>query len=184
MAATLTDSRLRVGGNFQLQTVAPPQGTASTSTLRNTRQQQGDAYALSFQHGTGSGQCDLYVCQQRTLNAGASETLNLFDGSLVGSAGEATGFATVKAVVVCLIANPDGSTAGSSVTVGNAASNGNQFWFGAATHTATVYRSGAAFQQGDPAGKTVDATHCNLKVANNDGANKVTYQLLIAGVSN
>jgi len=184
MAAFLTDSKLQADGAFTVTGTFPPQGTASTSTLRAAPIRQSRKYVVSFTHGTGAGACNLYVCQQRTLAASTSETLNLFDGSLVGIAREATGFATIKFIQVFLIPNPSGATGATSITIGNAAADVQALWFGGDTHTASVFKDGPAFQQGDPTGKTVDNTNKNLLITNADGTNAATYQILIAGLSN
>jgi hypothetical protein len=76
-----------------------------------------------------------------------------------------------------------GSTNGVSLTVGNPASNGTPLWFGAVTHTYTVKGINAVpFVQGDPAGVTLDATHKNIKVLNDDPSNKLNYLLVLSGV--
>ncbi len=184
MAAFLTDSKLSVQTAFTVSGTVPPQGTASTSTLRSAPIRQTRKSAVAFTHGTAAGACNLYVCQQRSLAASATETLNLFDGTLVGMAREATGFATIKFIQIFLIPNPAGTTGASSITVGNAAADVQALWFGGDTHTVAVFKDGPAFQQGDPTGKTVDNTNKNLKIANDDGSNVATFQILIGGVSN
>lgn len=147
-----------------------------------TRQRAYPRFALTT--GTGSGQMDGFVWTVRELAASASDTLDLYAGSsLFTPFGEVARFQTLKFVWVQQVANPDGSTDGVSLTVGNPVSNGTPLWFGDVTHTYTVKGvSAVPFAQGDPAGVTLDATHKNIKVLNDSGSAKVNYALVLAGV--
>lgn len=139
-----------------------------------------DAQAISF--GTTSGKFDTLIYGDRILAASATETLNLLDGSLLDVFGVAAPLQNVKLVTIYQIANADGATDASSFTIGNAGANFLQLNFGSGTDTWSVYKGGAPFKAGRPAGFTVDGTHRLLKVANADGTNKGTYRLIISGV--
>jgi hypothetical protein len=134
------------------------------------------AQALAF--GTGSGRCDLIVVETRTLAAGVNESLNLYDGSLIGIDGLPAPFRKLKGLFVWV--SSDGDAAG--VTIGSAGTNPHALFFGAATHTWTIFPGGPGLSGGNPAGVTVDATHNALKVLNN-GAVAVTYGVALAGTS-
>ena len=180
----MTGGRFRLTSNVLASITLDPQGTASTSTLRDASVAISVASAFNLAYGTGAGQFNLLVAQQRTLAASANEELNLFDGTLKGYYGEATGFQTIKGIAVGLIVNPGTSVTASSVTIGNASATVHQLWFGADTHTADVFKNGPWFQQGDPTGKTVDNSNKLVKVLNNDGSNSATYFILAVGRSN
>lgn len=168
--------------SFNASETVTPQGTASTSTLATVTNTQIKSWGDQLADGTSSGQIDTVIVQERTLNASASEELNLYDGSLSDINGVSAGLQTVKRVIIYQIANPDGSTASSGMTIGNAGTNPNALWFGATGHTAAVNGlAGVPFMQGDDAGKTVSAGAAALKVLNNDGSNKLTYRIVLGG---
>ena len=160
---------------------APAATSGATVASALSRQTAYPRFALAT--GTGSGQVDGFVWTVRELAASAADTLDLFAGSsLFTPFGEVARFQTLRFVWVQQVANPDGSTNGVSLTVGNPASNGTPLWFGAVTHTYTVKGINAVpFVQGDPAGITLDGSNKNLKVTNDSGTHKVNYLLALAG---
>jgi hypothetical protein len=167
---------------FDLFGTLAAQGTASTLTVPAAVRAAARSVQVRFTFGTGAGQVDTLVVQERALAASASETLDLSDGSLLDIFGEANGLQTLKYLLVTLIANPAGTTGASSLTVGAAASNAHALWLGSGTDTASVVKDGVPLQMGDGTGKAVDGTHKNLKVLNADGTNAATYLLVLAGV--
>lgn len=182
MAATMTSGRFGVSLSLLFNGTMAPPGTATTSTVPSDTRGFTQTYTRTNQYGGTAGLVNVEICQERTLNAGASETLNLFDGSLLDIFNQSGALAKILFICVQLIDNPDGSTAASSITVGNAVSDAHQLWFSAATGTYTVTgTSGTPLFQGDDAGKTVDGTHKNILVANNDGSNKATYRISATG---
>jgi hypothetical protein len=135
----------------------------------------------SLTNGTGTGKADSTIYDIRQLAAAGTETLNFFDGSVLLVDGSATGLQTVKQLIIYQIANPDGTTAASSFTVGNAAATQLVLNLGAAAQTWTGYMDSVPFWAGRKTGYTVDASNKSLKILNNDGANKLTYVLLVEG---
>lgn len=132
----------------------------------------------SLLFGAASGQMNLLVCQSRGLQAGASETLDLFTGTDAKDIdGQTAAFRLLKWAIFWVIAGGDST----GVTVGNAASNAQLMTLGGTTPTATIYPSGPPLLLGSPAGSVVDASHKNLKVLNNSPTALVTYGLLLAG---
>jgi hypothetical protein len=156
-----------------------PQGTAATVSLALPTAEAFGSGSETISFGTGSGQCDIYCAGDFTLNAGASVTWDLFTGTDFKDVfGQTAAFRKLKALFVGITSG--GDTAG--VTVGNAASDVLELWFGAATSTWTIYPSGAPMIGGQPAGLTVDATNKNVKILNN-GAVAVTVRVILAGSS-
>ena len=179
----MTNAQLELAFSLVARGKKAPAGTTGADVVSAlTRQRAYPRFALTT--GTGSGQVDGFVWTVRELAASAADTLDLFAGSsLFTPFGEVARFQTLKFVWVQQVANPDGSTNGVSLTVGNPASNGTPLWFGAVTHTYTVKGINAVpFVQGDPAGITLDATHKNIKVLNDDPSNKLNYLLVLSGV--
>lgn len=133
----------------------------------------------SLTYGTGTGAADLQVVRTATLGAGAAATYDLYTGTdLTDLFGDTAAFRKLKGL--CVWVESGGDAAG--VTVGNAASNAHALFFGATTHTHTVFPAGPPMLGGSPAGVAVDATHKNLKVINN-GAVSVVVGIALAGSS-
>lgn len=160
---------------------APASTSGADVVSALTRQRAYPRFALTT--GTGSGQVDGFVWTVRELAASAADTLDLYAGSsLFTPFGEVARFQTLRFVWVQQVANPDGSTNGVSLTVGNPGSNATKLWFGDATDTYTVKGVNAVpFVQGDPAGVTLDGSNKNMKVTNDSGTHKVNYLLALAG---
>lgn len=131
--------------------------------------------------GTAAGQMNQLVLQERSLAPGASETLDLYDGStgtpaLIDIMRDNVRFRTLRGLALWIL---DGGDA-DGVTIGDAASNAHPLWFGAADQTQTVYPDSGPMTGGQQAGVAVTATVRNVKVTNN-GAESVTYLVAIAG---
>lgn len=179
----MTNAHLELAFSLVGRGKKAPAGTTGADVVSAlTRQRAYPRFALTT--GTGSGQADGFVWTVRELAASASDTLDLYAGSsLFTPFGEVARFQTLKFIWVQQVSNPDGSTNGVSLTVGNPASNGTPLWFGAVTHTYTVKGvSAVPFVQGDPAGVTLDGSNKNLKVTNDSGTHKVNYLLVLSGV--
>lgn len=163
--------------------VLNPQG-GTTTGLSAAKLTQTKTFEETLSFGTGSGQANKFVCTVRSLNAGASETLDLSAGTIDDIFDASGALATLKRIIVIQVANLDGTTAASSITVGNAAANATQLWFGADNDTYTIYGTdGLPFIAGDDAGVTIDGTNKNVLITNNDGANKAAYFIFMAGVA-
>lgn len=135
-----------------------------------------DGATQSLGYGTGSATVTLVVARTAGLGSGASETLNLFDGSLLDVFDKAANFRTLRGVALWV--ESGGSTSG--LTIGAASSNAHPLFFGATTHTATVYPDGPAFTMGSPAGVAVTSTSCNVKLLNNASV-QTRYSLVFIG---
>lgn len=173
--------RLRWQSGFTLAALLDGQGTATGFTLGQAKRQLSKSIASTLAYGTGVGQVDAVVVREDTVNASASLTYDLADSTLLDVFDVATAFQTIKFVWLALIDNPDGTTNATSVTVGNAAADPHQLWFGADAHTAAVFPGGPPFCQGDPTGKTVDGTNNRVLVTNADAANKASWVVVFAG---
>ena len=162
------------------QLAAP--GSVSGSALSSLRASNTVNASTSYTSGTGSGQVDNVVIIDRTLAASASETLNLFTLSgLANLTNEVAGFQTLRAVAVLPIANPDGTAAGTGVKVEPGATNATQLLTGGTSYLLNVRSGTSGFAIADSTGITVDATACNVKVSNLDGALKSSYRLVLSG---
>jgi hypothetical protein len=169
--------------SFSFTGTEDPQGVAG-SGLSPEKKTQVKTFAASLSYGTGSGQADIFICQVRTLNGGASEELDLYDATVTDVFGTGAAFRKVKRVMIWQVANIDGTTASSGMTIGAAATDPAQLWFGATNDTVSVNGvAGMPFVQGDAAGKAIGATSGHVKVANADGVNKLTYLFFAVGTS-
>ena len=126
--------------------------------------------------GTGTDAANQYWSDQRSLSASATETLDL-SGSLTNGLGQTVAFTSVKMLYI-----RNRSTTGSMV-IGNAASNVWATMFGADNDTITI-RPGGVFliACSDATGYAVAAgTDDSFKIANSDGSNSLTYDIVIVG---
>lgn len=182
MAATMTNGRITATSGVQVYGVMTPPGTASASTIPDNVRAFAQTWSNVYQYGTTSGKINTIVCQERTLAGAASESLNLFDGSMLDIFDKDGAISNIKFIMIAQIDNPSGTNA-SSMTVGNAAATIQQLWFSASTGTYTITGTTAVpFMQGDNIGKTVDNTAKLVKVLNNDAVNSLTYMILYGGV--
>lgn len=131
---------------------------------------------IALASGTGFGNADLAFSDQRTLASAASENLDLA-GSLVDGLGQTITAAKIKGLLI----EADASNT-TNITVGGAASNGLQAFFGATTHT-IVLQPGDRFVWVSKTGWPVTAATADLlKVANGSGATGI-YRVKIIGAS-
>ncbi len=157
-----------------------PQGTATVAGIPSpgASASNGDTEVLAF--GTATGLADIYCYAAFAINATTAVTFDLYTGTdFKNMMGDTAAFRKLKGIYVEVV-DGTGDTAG--VTIGGAASNGNILWFGNVNDTWTIFDGSPPFIGGNPAGVTVDATHCNLKIANN-GAVSVTVIVALAGSS-
>ncbi len=130
----------------------------------------------SLATGTGANQSDLIYSDQRTLNASASETLDLT--ALTNAFGAAINFAKVKAI---LIKASSGNT--NNVAYGNATA---PFIGPLSVGTATISLppDGAMMLAAPGSGWTVTGGSADeIKIANSAGSTTVTYDIIIIGTS-
>lgn len=160
---------VRAAGSF-----TPTNGVRAVPLLVNKGQTQSLAY------GTGSGQCDLEVVTTRTITAGSSATLDLYDGSVLDVFGLPAAFRTLRALAVWVQSGGDAS--GVDVGDDGVVSNPARSFLKGTSPRFSVFPSGPAYSAGSPAGVVVDATHRNLKVVN-AGAVSVTVLVALAGAT-
>ena len=145
----------------------------------------------AFTFGTSTDQINQLYAAVRTLNAAATEDLDLSGSALQNPLGENIAFATVKFVLVWLLGTSDTApgddtitgTAASAITIGNDAAS-PQLWFGAITHTIQV-KNGGFFAYAIPgAGYTITNTTADVfQVVNNDATLQAKYLLVIGGTA-
>lgn len=176
IAATLSfdtsvrlSSRLEAAGNSPINSLPEPSASANISTS--------GAYVF----GVSESQINRPCVGQYIIAAGASLTLNFYDGGVTSSDlttpyGEAARLLLARFVYVSLVDGGDDS----GVTIGNAASNAFVGGFGASTHTKTIYPGGAPYMDVSPVGFTVSSTQKNLKILNN-GAEPVVVNVVVTG---
>lgn len=157
-----------------------PQGTAATITLAYPTCDETGSDEQQLTYGTGSGEADVLCAADFAVTAGGSITLDLLTGTdLKNVFGGDAPIVKLKGVYIGVVSGSDDT---SGVTVGNAAANCNQLFFGAQNDTWTIYPSGCPMIGGKPAGVTVDATNRNLKIANGGAADAVV-RVMVAGSS-
>lgn len=152
-----------------------------TGNIKPARANPTDQISQVLGFGTGEDTMSQIVLQTRSLGPGASETLDLYDGStnvpaFVDILNDAATFRVIRGFAMWIDDGGDDS----GVTVGNAASNANTLWWGGTTPTQTIYPGGAPMAGGSDAGVAVTTSARNLKVLNN-GAESVTYTIAVAG---
>ena len=179
MATTTTGGALQASSGYQISVSAPPQGTSvPPSTVGNVLDNFKGAAELSLTFGTGAGQFDIAVIQDRTLNATTSETLDLYGGGLNDWIGVAALFRHVKYVCIYVVAGGDGS----GVQIGDAVSQAWQGFLGSTTSSAMIFPTSVPYEGGSLAGVSVGATTNNLAI-DNLGAVAVTYRICLLGNS-
>lgn len=178
----LTGGSIQGATSIQVKGTAAPQGTASSSTLQALTTTVTGSAQESLTYGTGSGQVNLIVAQDRTLAASTSETLDLYGSTtpLADIFGASALFRHIKYIAIYIVSGGDVN----GLAIGNAASNPFLGPLGGTTPTILVYPGGPGFQIGEPtAGWAVSSTAGQLKIANESSAASVTYRLVIGGTS-
>jgi len=147
--------------------------------LGSTRSQFSGHADTLLADGTGTDQADRIFADKRTLNASASEDIDLAGGGLTDPHGAALTFAKVKAI--CVRTSKSNTN---NVVVGGAASNAFQGPFGNANDVVAIQPGGAFMITAPKAGWTVTAgTGDLLKIANSGGGSSVEYEIEIVGTS-
>ena len=151
--------------------------SATSSTGGKTSTKDPFKRTAAYANGAGSNialQVNEYYAENRTLAAGANETLDI-----------AGGVANLTKVKEFQIHLPDGTNQASSISVGGASSN-PWFPFLADSSDKLKVLKGGSITIGVPvvAGMAVTAGSADkLKVENNDGSNNATYQVVLLGNS-
>lgn len=167
------------GGSWKLQSSLTLVGqNLLPNTTQPLTQQLNPTAAQSLPYGTGVGTASIIVSQSYVISAGATLTLDLYDGSLTDIAGSAAAFRLLRAYAIAIAGGGDSA----GVTIGNAGSNPHPLFFGATSATKTIYPSSDSDGGGNSAGVgvAVTATVRNVKLVNN-GAVPVTVSVNFAG---
>ncbi len=175
--------RTTVSTTVAIQATIPAPGSAIGNTLRDRVANPAGGATQTLPYGTSIGQADVFCDGEYAIAAGASLTLNFYDGGttvndLTTSFGVAANLRVVRSVVVGVKPETGGT---SGVTVGGAAANEWVGFFGAAGDTAVIFPDGPALAMGSPAGVAVTSTTKNLKLLNNSSTAPVTVQVFVSG---
>ncbi len=164
------------GGSWQLSvglraagSKLPPGGTRPARVNASSQVSQ----VLGF--GTDDAQMDTECIVETVLDAGMSETFNLYSG-LLDVFGDAADFRTLRSAAIWI--SDGGDDAG--VTVGGAASNAHPLFWGGTTPTQTIYPNGPMAGGGGNVGVAVTNSVKNVKLVNN-GAVSAVVRLSFAG---
>lgn len=141
---------------------------------------------ITLANGSGNDQANRIYRSSRSLNASASEDIDLYDfGGATDALGQTYALAKVKVLAIRKTSTADDTAA---LTIGAASSNA---WAGAGTPfdgtspTVSIYTgdtSGGGLLIYNPAGWTVtDASSHLLKIANGDSSNQITYEICVVG---
>ena len=174
----MSDGFLRSSVACRVQGTFPPQGVAGDLASHVVRQSANDTIT-TLSYGTASGQADLIVCQDKTINATTSATYDLYTGTdLRDIDGQTAALRKVKYLKVSIV---DGGDA-AGVRVGGAASDEWVGFFAAAGDKTLIFPGGPPFVVGSPAGVAVGTTTKNLLIENLSAV-AVTVRIVIAGTS-
>jgi hypothetical protein len=182
LARGLTGGSVQGATSIQVKGTAAPQGTASSSSLQSLTTTVTGSAQESLTYGTGSGQVNLIVAQDRTLAASSNETLDLYGSTtpLADIFGASTLFRHIKYLAVYIVSGGDVN----GVLVGGAGSNPFLGPLGGTSPTVLIYPGGPGLQVGEPtAGWVVSSTAGQLKIANESSAVSVTYRIVIGGTT-
>lgn len=140
------------------------------------------ALTITFADGSGDDQANRVWRSTRSLAASANESIDLYDFG--GTERDALGNLFTLAKVKALCIRNTSTTYTSTITIGNA-SNPFVGPFGAGTHTITLTPGDATagvLLLVNGTGWTVTDTSAHLlKIANNDGTNAATYEIIVVG---
>ena len=178
----LTGGSIVGATNIQVKGTAAPQGTALSSSLQALSTTVTGSAQESLTYGTGSGQVNLIVAQDRTLAASSDETLDLYGSTtpLADIFGANALFRHIKYIAVYIVSGGDVN----GLQIGGAASDPFLGPLGGTSPTMLVYPSGPGFQVGEPtAGWAVTSSAGQLKIANESSAVSVTYRIVIGGTT-
>jgi hypothetical protein len=179
---SLTGGSIQGATSIQVKGTAAPQGTASSSTLQSLATTVTGSAQESLTYGTGSGQVNLIVAQDRTLAASSNETLDLYGSTtpLADIFGANALFRHIKYIAVYIVANGDVS----GLLVGGAGSDPFLGPLGGTSPTVLIYPNGPGYQLGEPTvGWGVTSSAGQLKITNESSAVSVTYRIVIGGTT-
>ncbi len=182
LLCSLTGGSIQGATSIQVKGTAAPQGTASSTTLQSLTTTVTGSAQESLTYGTGSGQVNLIVAQDRTLAASSNETLDLYGSTtpLADIFGTNALFRHIKYIAIYIVSGGDVN----GLLIGNAGSNPFLGPLGGTSPTVLVYPNGPGFQAGEPtAGWAVTTSAGQLKITNESSAVSVNYRIVIGGTS-
>ena len=136
--------------------------------------------AYSVTDGAGAGNINLVWSDRRTVAASATDTLDLNGGGLLDVFGNAANFATVKGI--CIF-NRETVAATHRIDFAPAAANPFLWTFNAAADRVEIAPSSAYMQWDDSGKATVAGGSDAIRIINTDGANTVTYDIIVIGLT-
>lgn len=147
----------------------------------NTAQSTYDTL-VEYTVGTGSSNISNPLVTVETIAKTASGTLDLY--ALVAPPSNLNlnlSFATIKLIVIELIANDDNSAGSLGIRIGPDATNPFAGWL-SPVGWHDIDQNGAPYVAGSPLGREVDAAHRNLLIQNRDPDNMATVRISIFGI--
>jgi hypothetical protein len=135
---------------------------------------------LALAAGTYSGQANLVVQDQATLQPGETLTVDLYDGSVTDVFGAAAPFRVLRGYCFWVVAGGDAS--GVEVGDDGTVTNPCPLYLRGTSPRYLLLPGDAGVAEAEPAGLTVSATARNLKIANL-GAVAATVGYALAGAS-
>jgi hypothetical protein len=165
-------------GSFRLSVSA--RGVASVTPAGGVRRGANAAEAVrqALAYGTASGQFDRLYRASHTLAAGASVTLNLYDGSLSDVLGQTAPFRELRSVMVWVASG--GDAAGVDVGSDGVVADPLPLPLKGTNPRVTVFPDGPPALLGSPAGVAVGTSTKNLKITNS-GAVEAVVGVVLAG---
>ena len=136
-------------------------------------------YNESLNTGSGDNQADQYWSDKRTLAAGASENLDLNDGSLSNGLGQTITLTKLKMLWIKNLSTV------AVIAVGGAALNALDSIFADVAASKVRVQREDVFVIGGKCGTgsyAVDGTHKVLKIENEDPDASLTYEIVIVGI--
>jgi hypothetical protein len=182
MFRSLTAGSIQGATSIQIKGTAAPQGTASSSSLQALTTTVTGSAQESLTYGTGNGQVNLIVAQDRTLAASSSETLDLYGSTtpLADIFGSNALFRHLKYLAIYIVSGGDVT----GLAIGGASSDPFLGPLSGTTPTVLIYPNGPGFQLGEPtAGWAVTTSAGQLKIANQSSSVSVTYRLVLGGTT-
>lgn len=172
-----------ISTTVRLTGAVPAPGNAPANTLSDPSTTVTATATQDLTYGTGEGETHVQCAGEFIIAAGASLTLNLYDGGTTTAdlvrlvTGAAAALRRVRSLTFAVVSG--GSSSG--VSVGGAASNEFIGFFGAAGDTVTIFPDGPALPLGSPAGVTVTSSAKNVKLENLSSTAAVVVRVTASG---
>ena len=173
----------QVGFNWTAQKNGPTSSISFPATVNQNTINAKSSVVLGDNVANGANEL---ACWIQTITASGTATIDLTSLTDILNF---TGVALVrlKSFAFWLLGTADDATNGtacSSISIGNAGSNGNALDMGAVANTRTLLNGDwTAYGTRQAAGKTVDSTHKNVLITNNDGSNAAAVLIALFGAT-